>query len=504
MGGATMASEEDRQLQEIVILLTKRAEAETPLKKGFVDRKLREYPDELIKRATEQMEGMGGLPPIATPETMADAEEFVLLWQEQLLSLRSEMNAVIDTQRSFTVGLSGLAERVPDLVGELPMSLLAEIQKNTDDAKAALEEIKSREQELAGLRSQIKEWRAEQEKGTSKGGAELEQRSAELKNLAEDLLPSLAKRMKAADDRAVEIQTEIVEKMTSTSKDVAARLQMASEEGAAGTYESIKKTTESIASGLSWMVSTFSLGLISENKVTALKVTVNGLLDVVKEGHIGLNAYSDASDLDALLDGMSPYATYLANLHKIKDWVGAGFNLAELVQMVPYIGEWLWKGFEPVKSVFEATIDNQLKYVAKLDKEMSQALEEVKQQGSPSPEQLQEIKQQWLSAGGRLELIWDELKDKVDNVCKEWETHAVEALQTLIEKGVVEGAKDLYDKAVAAIRDTIADLIVRVFPRELPEAVFGFEISQVVKSLAVDTQTDFTEAEKNELATLSA
>lgn len=499
-----MASEEDRQLQEIIILLTKRAEAETPIKKGFVDRKLREYPDELIKRATEQMEGMGGLPVIPTPESMADAEEFVLLWQEQLLSLRSEMTAVIETQHTFHDGLSGLAERVPDLVGELPMSLLPDIEKNTADAEEALEQIKSREQELAGLRSQIKEWRAGQDKGTSKGGAELQRQSEELKDLAENLLPALAKRMKTADDRAVEIQTEIVEQLTGTAKDVTARLEMASEKGSGGTYESIKKTTESIASGLSWWVNTLSLGLISESKVTALKVTVNGLVDVVKEGHIGLNAYSDASDLDTLLGGMSPYATYLANLHKIKDWVGAGFNLAELVQMVPYVGEWLWKGFEPVKSVFEATIDNQIKYVAKLDKEMADALEEVKKQGSPSPEQVKEIKQKWLSAGGRLELIWDELKDKVNNVCKEWETHAVEALQTLIEKGLVEGAKELYDKAVKAIRDTIADLILRVFPRELPEAVFGFEISDVVQSLAVDTQTDFTDAEKNELAALSA
>jgi hypothetical protein len=503
-GRLPVATEREQQIQEIVILLTRLEEADTPLKKSFAKNKLKTYPDELIREAAEQMEGMGGLLVIPTPTSMAETEDFVLLWQEQLLSLRSEMNGVIATQKLFADGLGELGHQAPDLIGALPTSWGPILRRHISDAEEALKDLQGRQEGLADLRAAIKEWRAGADSGTSKGGADLAGRAAELEELARTLLPDLARRMKAADDRATEIQADIVREVTEAAQDVNARLKMASEDGYGETYKSIKDEAEKIIDGVSWFLNYFSGGLVPEVKFTTLKVAVNGLVDIVKEGHIRVSGALAESDLDGALGELSLYATYLANLHKIKDWIGFGFDMSRLAEEIPVIGEYIASGFDSIKGVFEAVIDGQIEHVSKLDEEVSESLAELRRQAVPTPQQIQELKNQRLSIEGSLKLIWKELESKVSGLRDEWEHHAVEAIKTVVEKGLNEGAQELYDKAIGAVKETIGNLILQVIPREMPKAVFGFEVSDIIQKLIVETRSEFTEAEKDELAALSA
>ena len=470
-------TDQDRKVQQIIILLVKRQEGGAPQRKLAIERRLREYPPELVKRAEEEMAG-----PPPEPESLADQEDFVLLWQEQLLSARSELKAVVDTQRTFHTGLSGLAKKVPQMVGELPMNLLPEIEKNIADAEEALEEVKSHELRLAGLRKQIKEWRSKQESGRAPaGGAELKEQAEMLASMKDTVLPALAQRMKAADDRAVEMQTEIVDQITSVCRDVASRLQMESEQGWGSTYQTVNYS-ETIIGGVGWVVSTFSWGLISKEKVTVLNVAVQSLVNGVKEGHVQLNTVSDESSLDDLLSTMGPLSVYRANLIKYKDWFGAGLDLGGLTGLMPWVGEALAEGLDKAKGAIEAVLDGQLDRIQKLDNELTSAFEELKQKGTPTEEEIGKLKKKALSYGVEdIGAIWNGLKEQAQKFQDNWikmsgEVFAkswdgaqkgfaegskggiVQGIKEGVVGGVTGGASGLYEK----LFDTMRDFVIRM------------------------------------------
>lgn len=521
MGNGT---DQDRQLQEVIFLLVKRQEGGSPERKMSIERKLRAYTPELIKKAEEEMAG-----PPPEPESLTDQEDFVLLWQEQLLSARSELKAVIDTQRTFHTGLSGLAEKVPGLVGELPMNLLPEINKNIADVEQALEEVKSQEKRLAGLRSQIKQWSGKQKSGSAtEGGADLKEQAELLASMKDTVLPALAQRMKAADDRAVEMQTQIVQQITNVCRQTASRLQMESEQGWGATYQKVKNYSEALMGGVGWVVSTFSFNLISKDTVQTLNAGLQTLVNVVKEGHVRTNTYFDGSDLDELLSNMGPLAVYRANLVKYKDWFGAGLDLGGFAGLLPapLVGQVVAESLEMVKGGLEAFLDGQLDRVQKLDDELKAAYEELKRNGTPTKEEIEKLKQRALSRGrDDLGAMWNGLKEQAKKFQDSWLKSAGELFAKAWEGaakgwqegsgvlgGLQEGAKGgvsgvqtgLKDKLIDTIRDLIIRLLSELIPVQRPEAVFSFEIGDFIKSLDFDTMTDFTEEEKNELAALSA
>lgn len=504
---------------EVIMLLTKRQEGGSPARMIAIETKLQQYPPELVVRMQKEMAG-----PPPEPESLADQEDFVLLWQEQLLSARSELKAVINTQRTFQTGLKGLAEKVPQLVGELPMDLLADIEKNISEADKALEEVKTHEKRLAELRNQIKEWG----KTKKPGGGELKEQADALASMKETVLPELAKRMKAADDQAVDMQTKIIDQVTSACREVASRLQMESEKGWGSTYATVKNYSEYVFGGVGWFVSTLSLDLIPKSKITTLNVAVQSLVNLAKETHVGINAGGDKSSLDNLLSSMGPLSAYRANLIKYKDWFSAGLDLGGLTGLLPLVGEALADSLDKAKGIMEAVLDGQLDRVQKLDDELKSAYEELKKKGTPTAEEIEKLKQRALSSGDDdLDAIWDGLKDQAKKFQDSWikisgETFGkmwegavqgwtegsqqgiVQGLQQGVVGGVTGTVSGLKEKVYETVRNTIIRLVSELFPKTRPQAMFGFEISDVIKTLVVDNMTDFTEEEKNELAALSA
>ena len=512
-----MGTEEDRQLQEVIFLLMRRQDGGSPERKLSIERRLQSYPSALVKRAEEDMAG-----PPPEPESLADQEDFVLLWQEQLLSARSELKAVIDTQRTFHTGLSGLAGKVPGLVGELPMNLLPEILKNITDVEKALEEVATHEKRLAQLRTQIKEWGNKQKSGSpTEGGADLKEQAELLASLKDTVLPALATRMKDVDDRAVEMQTEIVDQITNVCRSVGSRLQMESEQGWGATYQKVKNYSEAVIGGVGWVVSTFSFNLISKEKVTTLNVAVQSLVNVVKEGHVQVNTLRDGSSLDDLLSSMGPLSVYRANLIKYKDWFGAGLDLGGLTGLLPFpwVAQLLADSLDQAKSMFEAVLDGQLDRVGKLDDELKEAYEELKAKGTPTAEEIEQLKKKALSYGKQdLGAMWNGVKDQAKKFQDNWIKTSGDLFGKMwegAEKGLEDGGgvlsggasgaqSGLYDKSFSTIRDFIIRMVSELIPAKRPEAVFSFEIADFIKSLDFDTMTDFTDEEKDELASLSA
>ncbi len=447
---------------------------------------------------------------VTAAERLVAEEDFVLLWQEQFLSIRSELKAVIDTQKTFETGLKGLGSKLPELVGELPTELLPEIQSSIGDAESAVEEVRRHEAELAELRTQIKAWAERLRKSPMVFSQDIVDSIPVLTNQVQKLpdlqgtFPAFMEKMQQADASAEAMQKEILAKVTEVCQAVTKRLEFETD-GTAESYKKVKELAEKTVENVGWFLSKISFGLIGEEQVTMAKVGVQTLANVVKESHLQVNiAWAEDLGINDLLDKMGPFAVYRSNLVKLKDALGAGLDVAGLTGMIPGVGEALGKTIGVVKTVVTKAADGQLEETAALEEELTDAYEKLKQGGKePTKKETEELKKRTLSVGGKLDLLWASLKDEVKGVQDSWNDEARAVFRELCDKGVTGVTTYIQEKAMETIAGTITRVLAQLLPDERPEAVFNFEIADILKTLVVEKSSDFTTDEKDELAALS-
>jgi hypothetical protein len=423
----------------------------------------------------------------------------IILWEEQFISIKNELNAVIATQQKFVAVIDGLKAKAEQLVGDVPSTFGPQFEAHIAAARVGVTETEGFQQDLKKMHDKVNKWEVRLQAAILRLSKE---EIAELGDLATAInaLPNLigtfegfAKKMRDADNVAKASRPALAEAVRACVALATSRLKT---DKHSGVYEWFKTGVEVVLGFVQLVDPT----LVGESAAAGLKTALTLAADAVQEAESRIRA--SRTKLDEALGAMGPYTLCKGHLLGLKSAFTAGVDGLHSLEVVPVVGRALQFVVASIGGVVDGFFKQRIDEVDEMEKEMKAKLAALQLTTStPTAQDYEDLKKEVAEAQEKVNKEWGKVVEGLKGVVPEnkqkWVELAIPAFQA------AKDATELATKAVERISGALSEVIATKVPHEMPKAVFAFEIKGALKDLAdASFKSAFTPSEEAELAAL--
>jgi hypothetical protein len=438
-------------------------------------------------------------------DSLVQRKDNIETWQYQLISMRSEIEALKQAQETFKRGIGLLrgAKLLEEIGGAELADLEGEVNRNIAATVAILRDIKVQHDAAQRVQAEIVKWDSKAKLQEALGNLPKDGEVAEVQRI-QDLVKDFAanfklfadtqKKVATIDAAADAVQSALVKAVQHLIEEASGRLETA-EHGAV--YDAI----HSAVGGLFGVLALFE-PLALGPALIAAKTAAQELTNAVQEAEVQIRILGKRGNLDEALKGMTPFGVYRANLIKLEAAFQAAFDAGQLVGIAPVVGVYLAALVSVVGGFVKGYFDGRVKVVEKREEMLSEEMQKL----GPRPAQ-SAVDKLRKDANTYVKKDWTAMKRGLEQLNPQ--KNPADFLGMLADKGstvaaaVVSGDKG---QITAAVLEPLIEKLGEAFmsatghvPEEAPDAIFDFEIKLVLAGDIKALNAPFTHGEQAEM-----